>query len=72
MVDPVGYILIRTHKLILDKKKIVRHPVNMVFMNNDVYSEETEDKNVYDNLADAIIEKNKREAPENFIILPYW
>ena len=60
MIEPVGYIIIRTEKFI---EQDLTHPVNFVLSDN-------EDK--FDNVADAIIERSKRNNPEQFIILPYW
>lgn len=69
MIDPTGYIIIRTFQRMKPKeaKKLglnQRHPVFMA-----VYDEEN-DK--FNNVADALIERSKRDFPEDYMILPYW
>lgn len=69
MIEPSGYIIIRTFQRVSARKakSLGTNPRHPVFM--AVFDEEN-DK--FDNVADALIEKNKREHPEDFIVIPYW
>lgn len=69
MVEPIGFIIVRTFQRVSAKqaKKLgtsQRHPVFMA-----VFDEEND---MFSNVADALIEKSKKDHPEDFIILPYW
>lgn len=57
------YAIIRTHKRVDDKDHpfYPRHPVMWQLI----------EERVFDNAADALIEKNKLEFPEDFIIIPH-
>lgn len=69
IIDPTGYIIIRTFQRVKpkDAKKLGVNQRHQVFM--AVFDEEN-DK--FSNIADAIIERSKREFPEDFMIFPYW
>lgn len=69
MIEPTNYIIIRTFKRFKPKeaKKLGLNQRQQIMM--AVYDEEND---VFNNVADALIERSKREHPEDFIILPYW
>lgn len=68
-IEPTGYIIITTFRRVTLKeaKKLGTNPRHPVFM---AIFDEVNDK--FNNIADALIEKNKREHPDDYIIIPYW
>jgi hypothetical protein len=58
------YVIVRTHKRIddVDSELYPRHPV--MWMVREDY--------VYEDLADALIERSKLEFPEDYIVLPFY
>jgi len=69
MTEPDKYIIIRTFKRFKPKeaKKLGLNPRHQIMM--AVYDEEND---IFTNLVDALIERSKRDYPEDYIILPYW
>lgn len=65
MIDPNAYVLIQTHRRIPDGPETsYRHRVVLSIMD--------EENDKFNDVVDALIAKDKKEYPEDYIILPCW